>query len=98
MNSITECIFSEVPMLVYPLSFNWDQPGNSARVVYHKLGLRGKINVDSPKTISKKIHLILGNRQIYLDNIRQMKKKFEQRNNSTEVIDIIESIIERNEK
>ena len=98
MNSITECIFSEVPILVYPLSFNWDQPGNSARVVYHKLGLRGKINVDSPKTISKKIHLILGNRQIYLDNIRQMKKKFEQRNNSTEVIDIIESIIEGNEK
>lgn len=98
MNSITECVFNEVPMIVYPLSPDWDQPGNSARVVYHRLGLRGKINDDSPKTISKKIHLILGNRQIYLDNIRQMKKKFEQRNNSTEVIDIIESIIEGNEK
>jgi len=98
MNSITECIFSEVPMLVYPLSFNWDQPGNSARVVYHKLGLRGKINIDSPRTISNKINRIKTDYRFYSDNIQQMKKKFDQRNNSTEVIDIIESIIEDNEK
>ncbi|HCT29191.1 MAG TPA: hypothetical protein DIW31_00290 [Bacteroidales bacterium] len=93
MNSITECIFNEVPMLVYPLSPQWDQPGNSARVVYHGLGLRGKIGRDSPKTILKKINQIKGNLEGYKNNIRQMKKKFEEKNESIEVVNIIESII-----
>lgn len=93
MNSITECIFNEVPMLVYPLSPQWDQPGNSARVVYHNLGLRGQINRDSPKAISQKINQIKGNLEGYKNNIRRMKEKFEQKNQSTEVVTIIESIM-----
>ena len=93
MNSITECILNEVPMLVYPLSPQWDQPGNSARVVYHKLGLRGRIGCDSPKTISKKIQRIKNNLEMYKTNIRQMKQKFEEKNNSTEVVTIIESLL-----
>jgi UDP:flavonoid glycosyltransferase YjiC (YdhE family) len=98
MNSITECIFAEVPMLVYPLSPKWDQPGNSARVVFHKLGLRGKINRDSPRTISKKINRIVDDYQFFLGNVVEMKRRFEKRNNSTEAINIIESIITCHER
>lgn len=48
LNSITECIVNEVPMLVYPLNNKWDQNGNAARVVYHHIGLRGGVNLDAP--------------------------------------------------
>ncbi len=84
-------------MLVYPLSRKWDQPGNSARVVYHGLGLRGRIESDSAKTISKKINQLIENYQYYKDNVLRMKQKFEEKNNSTEVVNIIESIINSHE-
>jgi len=93
MNSITECVFCGVPMLVYPLSRNWDQPGNSARVVYHGLGLRGRIERDAAKTISQKINQIIANHSFYKNNVLNMKKKFEAKNDSTEVVTIIEHLM-----
>ncbi len=93
MNSITECVFCGVPMLVYPLSRKWDQPGNSARVVYHGLGLRGRIEQDSAKTISRKINQLIENYQHYKGNVLKMKGQFEIQNNSTQIVEIIESII-----
>lgn len=95
MNTITECVFCEVPMLVYPLSPHWDQPGNSARVVYHGLGLNGKINKDSSKTISKKVNQIKSNYSLYKNNVLEMKAKFEEKNNSLEVVNIIENILKK---
>lgn len=97
-NSITECIFSEVPVIAYPPSGKADHSSNSARVIYHKIGLRGKIWRDSPQAISKKINSIIFYQNFYLSNIRKMKNKFEEKNNSTEVVSIIESIIEDHEK
>jgi len=91
MNSITECVFCGVPMLIYPLSRNWDQPGNSARAVYHGLGLRGRIERDSPKTISRKLNELKLDYNQFKQNVLQMKEKFEEQNNSKEVVRIIES-------
>ncbi len=98
MNSITECVFCEVPMLVFPLSRNWDQPGNSARVIFHQLGLRGRIEQDSAEAISRKLNIIKNNYDYYKGNIIKMKREFELQNNSTEVVSIIESIIANYEK
>ncbi|MGE0021801.1 MAG: glycosyltransferase [Draconibacterium sp.] len=98
MNTITECIFCEVPMLVYPLSPYWDQPGNSARVVYHGLGLNGKINKDSAKTISNKLNHIKSNYSYYKKNVLAMKAKFEEKNNSYEVVEIIENILKEDKQ
>ncbi len=93
INTITECIFCEVPMLVYPLSLYWDQPGNSARVVYHGLGLNGKINRDSAKKISGKLNHIKSNYDLFKQNVLEMKTQFDEKNNSTEVVSIIENIL-----
>jgi zeaxanthin glucosyltransferase len=93
MNSITECVFSEVPMIVYPLSPRWDQPGNSARIVFHKLGLRGRLLVDSPKTITKKIKHIRDNYLLFSQSVKYMKEKFAHKNNSQDALSIIESFI-----
>lgn len=98
MNSITECVFIGVPMLVYPLSPHWDQPGNSARVVYHKLGLRGKINIDSASEISKKINILKSNYDFYKQKVLAMKANFEKKNLSDEVLKIIEKSISKKQK
>jgi MGT family glycosyltransferase len=50
-SSVREAIYFGVPMIAFPC--NWDQPGNAARIVHHKLGLRGDIaTVDCEKLSS----------------------------------------------
>ena len=93
LNSITECIFNEVPVIAYPPSHMADHSCNSARVVYHGLGLRGKVGRDSPKAILKKINHIKNSMEGYKNNIRRMKQKFEEKNNSTEVVTIIDTLL-----
>jgi len=80
MNSIAECIEKEVPMLVCPLSLKCDQPGNSARVVYHGLGLRARIRWDSSRKIEKKIVQILENHTVFKQNLSNMKAKIQAEN------------------
>jgi len=77
---------------------DWDQPGCAARVVYHKIGLMGKINKDNAKTISRKLNRIKSDFSSFRSNILAMKKKFEERNNSDRVIEIIERLINQHSK
>lgn len=93
INSITECIFCGVPTLNYPLSLEWDQPGCAARAEYHKVGLMGKIEKDSAKTISKKLNQIKSDYGFFQNNVLNMKRKFERKNNSDEILDIVNEII-----
>jgi UDP:flavonoid glycosyltransferase YjiC (YdhE family) len=74
MNSIAECIKMEIPMLVFPLSPYWDQPGNSARVIYHGLGLRANIQRDSCRHIENKIERIMRNYEDFKNNLSIMRK------------------------
>ncbi len=60
MNSIKECIALGVPMLVYPGGSDIDQGGNSARVIYHGLGQRGRMRRDSVARIRAAIDQLLG--------------------------------------
>ncbi|HKJ43010.1 MAG TPA: nucleotide disphospho-sugar-binding domain-containing protein, partial [Sunxiuqinia sp.] len=98
LNSITECIFNEVPIIAYPPSHKADHSSNSAKVVYHGLGLRGKIGRDSPRAILRKINRIRNDYTWYQNNIRRMKKKFEQKNQSTDIVNIVESMITNYER
>ncbi|MGF1587311.1 MAG: glycosyltransferase [Bacteroidales bacterium] len=95
MNSITECVYCEVPVLVYPLSHEWDQPGNAARVVYHKIGIMGKINRDSSRKISQKLNQLKSGYTFYQKNILEMKNRFEENNNSEEALRIIEKVMNK---
>jgi zeaxanthin glucosyltransferase len=52
-----ECIHLQVPMLAYPR--NHDQAGNSARIVFHGLGLRGDRHRDRVEDIREKALTIL---------------------------------------
>lgn len=75
LQSICECIYHKVPMISYPLSKHWDQPGNSARVEHYQLGIRGKINQDNAVTIKDKINVLLENYSFYRNNLSEMKDK-----------------------
>jgi UDP:flavonoid glycosyltransferase YjiC (YdhE family) len=72
-NSIKESIYAGVPMIVYPVDKRTDQQGNSARIVYHQMGLRGSLSQDQEEDIRKKIDLLITDRS-YKDNIDRIKK------------------------
>lgn len=74
LNSIKESILAGVPMLVFPLDDNFDQPGNSSRVVYHRMGLRGHLLRETPGEIHHKIFEVLQN-QIFKEGVEEMKAK-----------------------
>lgn len=74
MNSISECIFAEVPMLVYPLNSKWDQNGNASRVLFHDIGLVGNIKKDACPEIINQIGNLATNLK-YKDNIVNLKKR-----------------------
>ncbi|WP_198675375.1 glycosyltransferase [Pleomorphovibrio marinus] len=94
MQSVTECILLETPMLVFPLNPDLDQYGNAARVVYHKLGIRGKLNQDSPKDLEMKINQLLTKRGFYLRNIQELKQKMLASDDFEKGIAFIESFIQ----
>jgi zeaxanthin glucosyltransferase len=97
ISSITECILSEVPMLVLPLSNKFDQPGNAARVVYHKIGLRGNLRTESITSIKQKVDKLL-DKVRYKIQIRKMKKKIYQNDSFNQGIEFIENMIASNHK
>ncbi len=74
LGSVKECLAAGVPMLVYPLNTQVDQPGNSARVVHKGLGLRGKINESSTR-IRRKVYTLLEN-PVYRKNCQVTQQHF----------------------
>ena len=59
LNSISECIQANVPMLTFPLIKKVDHFGNSARVVANGFGLKGDIETDTVNVIRAKIQNLL---------------------------------------
>ncbi|MVM40918.1 hypothetical protein GO730_29870 [Spirosoma sp. HMF3257] len=59
LNSVLEGWTLEVPMLVYPLNYAWDQMGNAARVVSQGKGLLGDFRNDSAGRINQAIRQLL---------------------------------------
>ena len=71
-NSISECMVAGVPMLAYPGAV--DQPGNAARIVYHGMGLMGKLTKESSDQIKRKIETILGDKSFAI-NVRKKREE-----------------------
>jgi UDP:flavonoid glycosyltransferase YjiC (YdhE family) len=84
LGSIKESIEYEVPMLVYPIDFNYDQNGNGLKVEYHEIGIRGNINTVDVINLKDNINTLL-NKEKYKNNIIKMNKsiknKYKETNN-----------------
>lgn len=58
INSLNECLYHGVPMLIYSLK-RYDQDGNAARATYHGLGIAGDIERDDAKQIGTHLQQLL---------------------------------------
>jgi UDP:flavonoid glycosyltransferase YjiC (YdhE family) len=57
-STINECVRFAVPMVVYSTG-HVDQPGNTARVAYHGLGLAADRRRDGPGAIARNVERVL---------------------------------------
>ena len=88
--SVKECIYMGVPMLLVPLSY--DEPGNAARAVYHKIGLRLQWEEVSAAKLRSSIDTLLEDSE-YRDNIRRMSQKFVEIEERSPACQIIEEML-----
>ncbi len=75
MQSITECILFDTPMLVYPLNLNLDQNGNGSRVIYHQIGIRGDLRNSDIVDIDRDIKMVIESKEILKKRIVRLKNK-----------------------
>lgn len=78
MNTLTECVWAGVPMLVYPLRF--DEYGNAARIVYHGLGDRGNMRCADAASLHRKIQKILNDKEAIGKRLVDMREAFARKN------------------
>jgi UDP:flavonoid glycosyltransferase YjiC (YdhE family) len=90
LGSVKECIFLNVPMIVFPAL--WDQPDNAARIAYHGLGLCGNINHPSAQGISSMIDRVHHD-QSFKARVVSMGEKFREIEKSERGVQLIESIL-----
>lgn len=72
LNSILESVYTATPMLVFPLNKRWDQGGNSARVLYHNVGLRSHLEKCTVEEIKEKVSHLLS-QPSYYENIETLR-------------------------
>jgi MGT family glycosyltransferase len=89
-NTVKECIFFGVPMIVIPLIR--DHPAVAARVVHHGLGVRGNINQVSVEMIHSLIAEIDGN-PFFRSRCSQMGARFRELEEVGESVKIVLSIL-----
>ncbi|WP_046758370.1 glycosyltransferase [Kordia jejudonensis] len=93
LNSVNECIFNAVPMLVDTLGLPYDQNGNAARVAYHGMGLRANIRKEATADVTEKIQQIL-NKSTFKENILKMQKIYKNAQDATKHAAIVETFLE----
>lgn len=91
-NSIFEGIYTETPMLIFPLNNSWDQNGNAARAVFHNTSIKGNI-YDSIEKLEEQI-ISLMNSIILKESIISMANKLKQKYTDEYLSRQLDSIIE----
>ena len=89
--TLREALFYGVPLIVFPLGV--DQPGNAARVVYHRLGLAGDIRTVTAGQISAMIETVLGDPS-YHQRAAQMSQSLQAYNDCAGAITFLESLVD----
>jgi zeaxanthin glucosyltransferase len=73
LGTIKECIFHEIPMVVFPIGR--DQPDNAKRVVHHGLGLAGNLAEASPERVFALVDRVDGE-PAFRENVKRMGHRF----------------------
>ncbi|WP_426751167.1 glycosyltransferase [Myxococcus sp. Y35] len=91
-NSVKECISLEVPMVVVPIQY--DQPGISARVVHHGLGVRKAPERLTPRSLLWLLDEVIQAPR-YRQNLRSFRARFEAAEQQRPAADVIEGFLNR---
>lgn len=91
-NTVRECLFFGVPMVVFPMFF--DQPGCAARVRHHGLGLSGNIRRSSSRTILEKVLTVLEDPE-YKRRAQQMQQRCHEIQEQALAVKLIGSVLEK---
>lgn len=89
-NTIRECINFGVPMIAFPLGF--DHEGNVARVVYHKIGVRGDIKNITFNKLHRLTEELITN-DSYFTRINIMRNQFEEMDGSSIGVKVVNLIL-----
>lgn len=93
LSSVREAIYFGVPMVVFP--YGMDQPGNAARVVFHKLGLRGDISTVNAQKINDLITRVMTDSDIQ-NSIERMRGIFRSQTSYQETVTFLEKFMTTN--
>jgi zeaxanthin glucosyltransferase len=91
LNSIKEGIFAKVPMIVFPLDNNWDQPGNAERVRSLRIGAKA-----NHKTSTNSIEALINdliNSAMYRDNVNALREKIDRNTSQSDFEKVIQSVL-----
>lgn len=90
IGSVREALYFGVPMLLFP--FSADQPGLAARLVHHRLGLRGDIRTRDARVITERVDALLGRDDITVA-MAAMKRSCRESRELDDGVDLIERCI-----
>jgi UDP:flavonoid glycosyltransferase YjiC (YdhE family) len=94
-NSVKECIFYGVPMLLFPVIR--DHPAIAARVVYHGLGLSANIHTGSVEQLNSLIDRV-SRSPSFKTNVVEMSREFRRMEDSARGAQIIEALLRERRK
>ncbi|WP_326992057.1 nucleotide disphospho-sugar-binding domain-containing protein [Chitinophaga sp. 212800010-3] len=92
-SSIKEAVYFGVPMIVFPL--RCDQPGNAARVIYHRLGVSNSFKSVTDKEFLRQIDYVLGNEEIK-KSVLHFQRIFRAQNDCSAGVAFVEKVIREN--
>ncbi|NVI96922.1 glycosyl transferase family 28 [Myxococcus sp. AM009] len=92
IGSVREALYFGVPMLLFP--YGADQPGLTARLVHHNLGLRGDLRTKDARVITERVDALLG-RDDLLAAVARMRQACRASRELDEGVDVIERALGR---
>ena len=91
LNTVKECIFFGVPMLVFPL--RGDQFGNAARVMFHRLGLASNIEKAPAGSVGGLVGQVARDGAFW-DRVGRMRDVFVAREAEGRAVSLVEACVE----
>jgi zeaxanthin glucosyltransferase len=91
-NTVKECIYFGVPMVVVPLGAGTDQPGNAARVVHHSLGVRESFRGMTASKLLRAVERVRASEPI-ASATRRMQMEFQRAELASPGADLLEALM-----
>jgi MGT family glycosyltransferase len=91
-NSVKECIFQGVPMVLLPIFY--DQPGNAARAVHHGLGVMGSFADASASKLGDWMDAVMSD-PLYKERVQLMSRLFRDWEARSPGVELVERMTRR---